>query len=237
MPSPSACHTSMSAPGTAFPSVSVTVPSTQHGWPGASPAMSPPMGTSGEFLAKNVPITVASVASAQISLLTLIVCMDAPSTSESSTYSWRRVVVICPAAVRKPMACCHSCSLRRTSVMNACTDRTSACISSFRRGLAVLPKDARTAATSSFSTCHCRCETAGVAVRAVSGAWRVPSCEYLLRVSGTIQIIAPASRRPLPRRSRRSTHCAPADRLAPGPRRAPAAPARQEGGCSPPGRG
>jgi hypothetical protein len=47
----------------------------------------------------------------------LMVCMDAPRTSESRMNSWRRSVVMCPAAVRKSMACCHSASVRRTSRM------------------------------------------------------------------------------------------------------------------------
>ena len=66
-----------------WPSTSVTVPSTQHGWPSAPPAMSPPLSMRGEFSVKNGPKTVASVASPWATLLTLIVCIDAPRTSDS----------------------------------------------------------------------------------------------------------------------------------------------------------
>ena len=76
--------------------MSVTVPSTQHGSPAAPAAISPPSGIRGDPSTKNGPTTVASVALAYASLLMVIICIDAPSTSDSKMNSWRLSSVMSP---------------------------------------------------------------------------------------------------------------------------------------------
>ncbi|MCP9982759.1 hypothetical protein LUX39_38765 [Actinomadura madurae] len=111
----SASHTSIRAPGTGSPPRPRTVPSTQHGSPGAPPPMSPPGSIRGASSTKNGPKTVASVASPRAGSLIVIVCMDAPRTSESRMNSCRSPPVMCPTPVRNSMAFRHSPSVRRTS--------------------------------------------------------------------------------------------------------------------------
>ena len=114
IPSSSASQTSIRAPGSGSPSVPRTVPSTQAGSPGAPPERSPPFSISGASPTKNGPNTVASVASPTASLFTATVCMETPSTSLSSTNSWRYCVVMWPTRVRKSIAAFHSGSVSRT---------------------------------------------------------------------------------------------------------------------------
>ena len=151
--------------------MSVTVPSTQHGCPAAPKAMSSPLAICGAPSTKNGPKTVASVASAYASLLIAIVCIDRPSTSESSTNSWRVSVVMCPLSVRKPIAAVHSSSVRRTSRAKACRCRVSACITCLRRGDDAPSNDAMTCSTSACSRAACSAETVTVVVPCSPGSF------------------------------------------------------------------
>ena len=84
------------------------MPSTQQGSPAAPKLMSPPMSTRGLSSTKNGPKTVASVASPWAALLIVMVCIDAPSTSESRMNSCRVSSVMCPASVRNAIPAAHS---------------------------------------------------------------------------------------------------------------------------------
>ena len=128
----------------------MTVPSTQHGRPLAPWLTSPPSGVSGLPSTKNGPNTVASVAPAPppsasvdatapstTGLLTPMVSMDSPSTSDSRMNSWRVSVVMSPQPLRNAMPCAHSASVSRTSRTKPCRCSTRLVSTSRSRGSAV----------------------------------------------------------------------------------------------------
>ena len=91
-------------------------------------------GTVGEPSMWNGPSTVAGVASGSKRLFSWTTSVLRPSTSEARMNSWRLSSLIRPVAASHSTAVSHSSSVSRTSRAKACRCRTSAVISSARRG-------------------------------------------------------------------------------------------------------
>jgi hypothetical protein len=105
--------------------------------------MDAPSARGGDSTMWNGPSTVDSVAPPARWLI-VSTSMDTPSTSESSTNSWRTASHFCPVAVRNAIAAAHSASVSSTSLTNACRCWTSDCMTRRSRGSGVLPKLAAT---------------------------------------------------------------------------------------------
>jgi hypothetical protein len=85
----------------------------------------------------------------------VMVCIEAPSTSESRMNSCRRSSVMCPASVRKEMAVAHSSSVSLTSRRKACRCRVRDCSTNLVRGSSACANEATTRSVSSCSRSRC----------------------------------------------------------------------------------